>query len=173
MSTHPHGPYAVAVMDALGDLHDPAESWTAYDSDDGEVMLMEIIISLDLDKARAAGWSRGLLICWDQTRGWEWAYMTHERGRNSQPEPLVVGPLVTDPAGIVRAVRVLLTEGGDEQLPVEGGERQQPGGVALTPELVKAVGSGEDGDRDVTPEEAAALALYAPQRGASNDGRGD
>jgi hypothetical protein len=160
-------------MDALGDLYDPSDSWTAYDSDDGEVMLMEIVITLDPDKARAAGWSRGLLICWDQTRGWEWAYMTHERGRNSNPEPLIVGPLVTDPADIVSAVQTLLTEGGDEQLPAEGSERQRSGATSLTPELVRAVGSGEDGDRDIPAEEAAALAVYASQAGASNDGRGD
>lgn len=157
----PHVPYADAVMEALGDLYDPAESWTEYNSDNGEVMMMEIVITLDLDKARAAGWSRGLLVCWDQTRGWEWAYMTHERGRNSDPEPLMLGPLVIDPADVARAVQTLLTEGGHEQLPVQGAERQATGEAALTPELCKAVGSGEEGDCDITREEAAALAVYA------------
>lgn len=161
MQTLPHDHYANAVMDALGDLIDPADSWTEYASDNGEVMLMEIVINLDLDTARAAGWSRGLLIRWDQTIGWEWAYGSDDDGRCSVPEPLIVGPLVADPADIVRAVQTLLTEGGDEQLPVKGSEPQPQGDVVLTPELQKARGTGDD-DADLSAEDAAALAVYAP-----------
>lgn len=154
----PHAPYAEAVMEALGDLHDPADSFYEYASDNGEVMLMEIVITLDPDKARAAGWSRGLLICWDQTTGWEWAYLVGDHGGNSTPEPLIVGSLVTDPADIVRAVQTLLT-GASDELPIVGSERE-PHAASLSPALQKALGSGP-GDADLSQEAAAALALYA------------
>ncbi|MFJ5176698.1 DUF6292 family protein [Streptomyces griseoviridis] len=155
----PHAPYAEAVMKALGNLHDPANSWTEYNSDDGEVMLMEIVITLDRARALAAGWARGVLILWNQVTGWGWAYMTDERGGNSNPDDLLLGPLVADPADVARAVQALLTKDGHEQLPLPAKERPGPD-APLTPELTQAVGSGGDGDRDISPEGAAALAKY-------------
>lgn len=158
--TLPHDHYAAAVRNALGALHDAAESWTAYDSDDGEVMLMEILISFDPDTARESGWDHGLILLWDQTVGWRWAYGTRERGRNSVPELLLVGPLVADPDDVLQAVRILLTY-GPEQLPAQAAKPQRPLlHATLTPELEKALG-GDGGDADLTREEAEALAAYA------------
>ncbi|MFE2600127.1 DUF6292 family protein [Streptomyces sp. NPDC059396] len=160
MTAHPHAPYATAVMTALGRHHDPADSWTAYDSDDGEVMIMEIVITLDRNRTRTAGWERDVFLFWSQIRGWEWAYETPD-GRNSEPERLLNGPLVVDPADVARAVRILLA-GGAEQLPAGGTERPHTRPVTLTPELEKALGDGsDDNPGDIDRTDAIALAAYA------------
>jgi hypothetical protein len=159
-TNHPHDPYANAVMAALSDLIDPAESWTAYDCDNGEVMLMETVISLD-HETTAAG-RTGLSLFWSQVRGWEWAYETTP-GRNSEPELLTTGALVPDPADIVRAVQTLLSgEDGHKQLPVTGVERPHDGPLNLTPALEKAAAPGDNGDApELDRETAYALAAYA------------
>ncbi|MFI6530498.1 hypothetical protein [Streptomyces uncialis] len=166
MATHPHAPYAHAVMAALGDLHDPANSWTAYDSDNGEVMLMETVIRLDDDKTRQTGWTGGLFLFWSQVRGWEWAYETDD-GRNSDPEPLITGPLVTDPAHIVRATHTLLSAHGHKQLPATGRERSHTGPVTLTPALKNATTSSDSYDPDLDRETAHELAAYAVAPGTT------
>ena len=127
----PHDAYANAVMKALGDLYDPAESWTAYDCDDGEVMLMEIVITLNPDKARTAGYPEGLVLLWDQRHGWTWVYVT-EPGRNSEPSPLVGSATCCTPEDVARAALQLLSPGGSEALPIAG---QQPDTATMPPDL--------------------------------------
>ncbi|MFD8970528.1 hypothetical protein ACFV0C_37000 [Streptomyces sp. NPDC059568] len=156
MIAHPHAPYANAVMAALADQYDPADSWTEYANDDGEVMLLEIVINLDPDKALAAGWNHGIYIYWRQTTGWEWCYGTNSEGSNSYGGELTYG-LVTDPDDIARAVRALLTPGGERlSLPSFGSQRAHDDTTALPAPLQKAM-DGEDIDR----ETAYALAVYS------------
>ncbi|MEO3976322.1 hypothetical protein [Streptomyces sp. CAU 1734] len=149
----PHAAYAKAIMTALGNLADP-DSWAEFSSDNGEVMLMEIVITIDPARAAAAGWHHGLILIWDQTMGWEWAYKTAQDGRNSEPRVLVYGPPVIDPVHIRDAVDMLLSSGG-ERIPTGKGPRQGLT-ATLTPALIKAM---EDGDID--RQAALDLAVYA------------
>ncbi|MFF2522446.1 hypothetical protein [Streptomyces liangshanensis] len=152
----PHDPYATAVMAALGDQYDPANSWTEYTSDDGEVMLMEIVINLDDDKAAAAGMRHGAYLRWTQTEGWIWCYATTgDRSYADMGRPVLI--LVPAPEDVARAVRIILTPGdGPEPLPVPGSSRPYVHGSTLPPALQAAV-DGEDIDADT----AHALAAYS------------
>ncbi|MFJ9895258.1 hypothetical protein ACIQPR_18275 [Streptomyces sp. NPDC091280] len=120
----PHDPYADAVMEALGDRYDPAESWTAYDSDNGEVMLMELVVTLDADRARAAGWHHGLVLHWNQITGWEWMALDRDgRGNNSSP---LASPTVCTPETVTQAVDQVLAPDGWRSLPTTGRHRDAP-----------------------------------------------
>ncbi|MFJ2217760.1 hypothetical protein ACIQVO_36950 [Streptomyces sp. NPDC101062] len=122
-----HGPYAQAVMEDLAALADPAASWAEITPD------LEIVVTLDRARARAAGWEQGLIICWHQQSGWEWANMLEE-GVSAIPRRLLTGVVVADPADVTSAVKVLLAgPEGHRQLPREGTPRPQAGPVTLTP----------------------------------------
>ncbi|MEV8396674.1 DUF6292 family protein [Streptomyces niveus] len=172
-TTDPHHPYIRAVQHTLGALHDPAESWTEYASDNGEVMLMETVIQLNWRLTDAAGWTGEddrVYLFWDQVHGWTWSYST-QPGRTSEPMPLLTGPLVPDPVDVARAVRLLL-DGESAQLPVESNPRPYSDAepIALTAELTEAVGDGTDTNSgNIDQADAVALAAYAdPIRGMTD-----
>ncbi|MFC1409207.1 hypothetical protein ACEZCY_11070 [Streptacidiphilus sp. N1-12] len=134
----PHGPYFTAVMTALGHNADPTESWAAYDSDNGETMLMEIVIGLDPQRAAARGFTDGLIILWSQVTGWEWAYML-PTGFNSEPKPLLWGDVPT-PDSIAHATTLLLdTRAPLSAVPTTGTETPDDPAITLTPDLAAAL----------------------------------
>ncbi|MFD6587279.1 hypothetical protein ACFWED_10400 [Streptomyces anulatus] len=143
IKTVPHQPYATAVTDALAaeGLIDPAESWAEYNSDDGEVMMMEVIITLDEDRARAAGWAGGLVLSWNHTyAGWEWGPAKSGGGRDYVLD-LITGIAVPEPADVVRAVQVLLDDTPVAgRLPIAGSAR--PPARVLTPTLQAVLDRG-------------------------------
>lgn len=165
----PHQPYIQAVQHTLGALLDPAESWTEYASDNGEVMLMETVIQLNWRLTDAAGWTGDddrVFLFWDQVHGWTWAYSTVP-GRNSEPASLLTGPLVPDPVDVARAVQLLL-DGESAQLPVEGTERPHSEPITLTRELTQALGDGTN-PGNIDHDDAVALAAYADPVRAMTD----
>ncbi|MEV8402594.1 DUF6292 family protein [Streptomyces niveus] len=162
-TTDPHHPYIQAVQHTLGALHDPAESWTEYASDDGERMLMETVIQLNWRLTDDAGWTGEddrVYLFWDQVHGWTWAYST-QPGRNSEPLPLLTGTLVPDPVDVARAVRLLL-DGESAQLPVESNPRPYSDAepIVLTAELTEAVGD-DTNPGNIDHASATAIAAYA------------
>ncbi|QKW20491.1 hypothetical protein HUT16_16705 [Kitasatospora sp. NA04385] len=139
----PHEPYFEAVLAALGDLAEGGESFTQFDSDDGEVMLTEIYISVP----------RGPVgLVWTQVIGWHWGYVNDDGFLNNTDE-LVLG-LVATPDIITAAVHALLT--GDSHLLPLSDPAPEPTADQLTPDLARAV---EEGDIDHTT--AAQLSYYA------------
>ncbi|GGJ81961.1 hypothetical protein GCM10011583_11810 [Streptomyces camponoticapitis] len=168
-TTDPHHSYIQAVQHTLGDLHDPAESWTEYASDNGEVMLMETAIRIN--RHADEEWPEPVFLFWDQVHGWTWAYET-EPGRNSDPLPLLTGPLVPDPVDVARAVSHLLN-GTADQLPLPNC-RERPYSdtepIALTPALTEALGDGtDDNPGNIDHTGAVALAAYADPVRAMTD----
>ncbi|MEV7926465.1 hypothetical protein [Kitasatospora sp. NPDC088779] len=150
--TNPHQPYFDAVLAALGANADPSESFAEFCADNGEVMLTEICIRLDTDRAQAAGYPHGLTLLWDQVSGWIWARGTSD-DRLSNPELLAFGLVVT-PDGIATAADLLLS-GRADALPIQC-ETTAPSDNPLTDALAKAVA---EGNLDHTT--AAQLAQYA------------
>lgn len=153
----PHDPYANAVMAALAaeGLLDPADSWTAYDCDNGEVMMMEIVLTLDEDRARAAGWTHGLVLSWNHTyAGWDWGPQ-RSGGHRDYVLDLIAGTAVPAPADIVRAAQILLDDDPvADRLPITGAGH--PPTQAITPTLQAVL--NEDGvDEDL----ARLLSTYA------------
>ncbi|MFJ9654297.1 hypothetical protein [Streptomyces microflavus] len=150
----PHDSYANAVMAALNaeSLLSAADSWTAYDCDNGETMMMEIVIALDPDRARAAGYDHGVTLLWNHTRG-GWEYGPAQHGRQLQyVADLITGAPVAEPTYIVRAARILLDPDDNlAALPIAGTSR--PPGQTITP-LLQAVldegGVGEGLARDLS-----------------------
>ncbi|WP_432114032.1 hypothetical protein [Streptomyces sp. S1] len=158
----PHDPYATAVMDALASeaLLDHAGSWTEYASDNGIVMLMEVVISLDGDRARAADWDHGVTLLWNQIEGWTWGPGDRD-GRLQYVKPLVDSSLVPDPADVVRAAEILLTDETTDRLPVTGTTRPAP--ATIPPQIQELLDevADEQGEEDVPTEETLrALAAY-------------
>ncbi|WP_326677678.1 hypothetical protein [Streptomyces sp. NBC_01237] len=156
-TTLPHDPYAQAVMAALEaeGLLDAAESWTAYDCDNGEVMMMEVVITLDEDRARAAGWTHGLVLSWNHAEGgWEWGPQGSGGSRDYVLD-LIKGTLTPGPDDIVRAVQLLLDDAPvADRLPIAGTAR--PPAQTITPVLQAVL------DKDGVDEELArALSAYA------------
>jgi hypothetical protein len=157
----PHDAYATAVMAALDaeGLVNANDSWTEYASDNGVVMLMELVVSLDGDRAREAGWGHGLTLLWNQVDGWQWGPDT-QGGRLQYTRPLV-SRVVPQPADIVRAATALL-DGEAGVLPIAG----TPSGVAeAVPPAIQALLDEEiePGDVDDAPTEETLrqLAAYA------------
>ncbi|WP_405399208.1 hypothetical protein [Streptomyces microflavus] len=151
----PHDPYANAVMAALNaeGMLNAADSWTDYAEDDGEVMLMEIVIALDTDRAEKAGWTHGALLKWSQTRGWEWGPGT-DGALLQYVQDLATGP-VPDPDSIVRAARLILAGQSDAStLPVTGAHR--PPAQTISPLLQTALDAG-----DIDLDMAQDLSAYA------------
>ncbi|MFE3738494.1 hypothetical protein [Streptomyces sp. NPDC059134] len=112
------------------------------------------MITLDRALARAAGWTQGLIICWHQQSGWEWADVLEE-GVSAIPRRLLTGVVVASPADVTSAVKVLLAgPEGHRQLPRGGTPRPQAGPVALTPAMKSAF-------RGLPREIAEDLAAYA------------
>lgn len=69
---------------------------------------MEIVIALDPDRARAAGYDHGVTLLWNHTRG-GWEYGPAQHGRQLQyVADLITGAPVAEPTDIVRAARILL-----------------------------------------------------------------
>ncbi|MFD8437434.1 hypothetical protein ACFV2I_20330 [Streptomyces microflavus] len=153
----PHDPYANAVMAALNaeGLLDAANSWTAYDSDDGEVMMMETVINLDPDRARAAGYDHGVTLLWNHTRGgWEYGPAQYD-GHLQYVAELITGAPVAEPSDLVRAARILLDPNGNlAALPITGTTR--PPAPTIPPLLQAVLDEGE-----VEEEMARDLSAYA------------
>ncbi|MFD5752256.1 DUF6292 family protein [Streptomyces sp. NPDC127033] len=148
MIAEAHGPYARAVVEALGVLADRADSWAEITPD------LEIVITLDRARARGAGWKQGLLVCWHQRSGWEWADMLEE-GVSSIPRRLLTGVVVADPTDVTTAVEMLRSgREGYRQLPREGTPRPQAGPVTMTRAMKAAL-------RDLPDVIAEELAAYA------------
>ncbi|MEU0761601.1 hypothetical protein ABZ351_18240 [Streptomyces microflavus] len=140
----PHDPYANAVMDALEakGLIDRDDSWAEYNDDNGEIMLMEIAITLDANRAEKAGWTHGALLKWNQIRGWEWGPGT-DGALLQYVQRLATGP-VPDPDSIVRGARRILAGAFDAgMLPVTSTHR--PPAQTITPPLQKALADGDIG----------------------------
>jgi len=151
----PHDPYANAVMAALSaeGFLNAADSRTEYAEDNGEVMLMEIVIALDTDRAEKAGWTHGALLKWSQLRGWEWGPGT-DGALLQYVQDLATGP-VPDPADIVRAAHLILAGPSEARtLPVTGAHR--PPAQTIAPLLQAAL---DDGDIDL--DMAQGLSAYA------------
>ncbi|MFC1410968.1 hypothetical protein ACEZCY_15355 [Streptacidiphilus sp. N1-12] len=134
----PHGPYFTAVMTALVGTADPAESWAAYDSDNGETMLMEIVIYLERERAAAAGFTRGVLLYWDQVTGWQWC-SCDSTGGGSDVHGLVGGDVPT-PDSVAHAAALLLDpRTRATALPAPGTETPDAPAIALNAALTAAL----------------------------------
>lgn len=158
----PHDTYAHAVMDALGDLIDPADTWTAYDSDNGEVMLMETVITIDPDRAQAAGWPHGLFLQWDQITGWQWSDK-NASGHGNHASPLA-WPAVCTPDTVTQAVTALLAPGAPQGLPVEGQQRETPGSIPDDLTQILAELADTVTDQDEAADIAATVRALAAYR---------
>ncbi|MET9973920.1 hypothetical protein ACFYOI_03605 [Streptomyces microflavus] len=153
----PHDPYANAVMAALSaeGLLDAANSWTAYDCDNGEVMMMETVINLDPDRARAAGYDHGVTLLWNHTRGgWEYGPTQHG-GHLQYVADLITGAPVAEPTDLVRAAQILLDPNDNlAALPITGTTR--PPAQTIPPLLQAVLDEG-----GVEEEMARDLSAYA------------
>ncbi|MEU8760664.1 hypothetical protein [Streptomyces sp. NPDC048659] len=164
--THlPHDPYAAAVMEALeaDGMLDAEGSWTEYSSDNGVVMVMELVITLDEDRTTAAGWEYGATLLWNQVEGWQWGPGSKE-GHLQRAEPLIVGCVVPEPADVVRAAAILLDGAPPAgRLPIAGAARPAAAG-AVPPAIQELLDAGaEPGTEDYAPTEETLrqLAAYA------------
>jgi hypothetical protein len=115
VSRLPHERYIDAVPAALADT-DLTPDHAFVETPDGE--RLDAVMTWDRDNVNIDPdqWPNGVLVCWSQVQGWEYA-ASNANGSNEIPSELV-HEWIPAPDSVAEAVRVLLH--GPEGLPVHG-----------------------------------------------------
>lgn len=115
MSDLPHDQYIDTVNAALTAAGlGPSDGFT--ETPDGEQLDAVLNWRSDHPLVAPSELPHGMLICWSQYEGWEYAW-GNEDGSNSTPRPLV-REFIPSPDDIVTAVGTLLH--GADDLPIDG-----------------------------------------------------